>query len=90
MLIYEILLHAAFTGIKLRGTLKMKQSYITGYGAKGTQVNVVYDGKCGFNYEHERGCTEDQKVARQVEKTEYFDVGRAVCQSIIHLLKWAG
>ena len=43
-----------FTGIKLRGTLKMKQCYATGYEAGGTQVNAVYDSKYGFNYKHER------------------------------------
>ena len=32
----------------------MKQCYATGYEAKETQVNVVYDSKYGFNYKHER------------------------------------
>ena len=42
-----------FTGIKLRGTLKTKQCYVTAYEAE-AQVNVVYDSEYGFNYKHEK------------------------------------
>lgn len=55
-----------FTSIKLRDTLEMKQFYVPGFRAKGTEVTMDYDSKYSFIYKHE----DSLKTRRQQDRCD--------------------